>query len=84
MQKARGSNVQFPCATGLGKPTEASSVRTSPICKTWESRTGTDLRIRVPLHVENVGKPSKSTQELTQNVFFGGRARRVEMVIHAM
>ena len=47
MRRARGSNVQFPSATGLGKATEASSVHTSPICRTRESRTG-------------IGKPSKT------------------------
>ena len=55
-KRARGSNVQFPCATG-SKATEASSVHTSP--RTQESRTEIDLRIRVRPYVENVGNVQK-------------------------
>ena len=55
------------------KSTEASSVHTSPFSgdsqtKAPESRTGNDLRIRVPFRVENMSKTA-STQELTLNMY---------------
>ena len=64
IQRARGRHVQFSSAIRSGKVKHLcaffSILRKNEDHQ--ESRTRIDLRIRVPVHEENMGKPSKSTR----------------------